>query len=61
MRISSDVASISHVKIGMRHIVMPGARYTRMVETKLIATKIDETLTISNPMIQRSCPAPVET
>ena len=35
MKISSDVAIISQVKIGMRHIVMPGARYRRTVDDEV--------------------------
>src|ERR1700685_1787298 len=60
MKISSAVAIISQVKIGSRHIVIPGARKMNAVVTKLSAVMIDATETIARPTIQKSWPSPVE-
>ena len=59
IKISSAVATISHVKIGIRHIVIPGARSKKTVTSRLIAVRIVEMLAIKRPMKQRSWPAPV--
>ncbi len=60
MKIKSDVATISQVKIGRRHIVIPGARKMNVVVTKLSAVMIDATETSAKPTIQKSWPSPVE-
>src|ERR1700733_1339419 len=60
MKISSAVAIISQVKIGSRHIVIPGARRVNAVVTKFSAVMIDATDTIASPTIQKSWPKPVE-
>ena len=56
MKTSSDVAIISQVKIGSRHIVMPGARKTNAVVTKFTAAAIEATETMATPMIQCDVP-----
>ena len=59
-RISTDTATMFHVKIGMRNIVMPGARIPKIVAIRLTAPRIDEVPTSIRPTIQRSAPAPGE-
>ena len=54
MNTSSDVAIISQVKIGSRHIVMPGARSTNAVVTKFTHAAIEATDTIATPTIHMS-------
>ena len=53
-----DVTAIFHVKIGIRNIVMPGARILKMVTRKLIAPSDDAMVMMSTPMIHRSVPCP---
>ena len=40
MRTRSDVTSVFHVKIGMRNMVMPGARIVMIVVMKFTAPRI---------------------
>ncbi len=46
------------MKIGIRNIVMPGARMQKIVVTKLTAPRIVPRPTIQSPMTQRSPPTP---
>ena len=56
MRISTEVSSTFQVKIGIRNIVMPGARIVRMVVTKFTAPRIVPTPPRAKPRIHRSEP-----
>ena len=47
-------------KIGIRNIVMPGARMQMIVVTKLTAPRIVPRPAIHRPMIHRSPPTPGE-
>ena len=60
MKMSSVVAIISQVKIGIRHIVIPGARKMNTVVARLTAVRIVASLARSTPTIQKSWPRPVE-
>jgi hypothetical protein len=46
------------VKIGIRNIVIPGARMVMIVVTKLTAPRMVPRPAIHRPMIQRSAPTP---
>ncbi len=48
------------VKIGIRNIVMPGARMQTIVVMKLTPPRIVPRPAAARPMIQRSAPAPGE-
>ena len=48
------------VKIGIRNIVMPGARMQKIVVTKLTAPRMVPRPASHRPMIQRSPPMPGE-
>ncbi len=48
------------VKIGIRNIVMPGARMVMIVVTKLTAPRMVPRPAIHRPMIHRSPPIPGE-
>ena len=48
------------VKIGIRNMVMPGARSVRIVVTKLTPPRIVPRPEIARPMIQKSVPEPGE-
>ena len=48
------------VKIGIRNIVMPGARRQTIVVTMLTAPRIVPRPATTRPMIHRSAPAPGE-
>ena len=48
------------MKIGIRNIVMPGARMLKIVVTKLTAPRIVPRPAIQRPMIHRSPPTPGE-
>ena len=48
------------VKIGMRNIVMPGARMVDTVATRLTAVSTPDTPSRAMPTIQRSPPRPGE-
>ncbi|GAA3589002.1 hypothetical protein GCM10022235_70140 [Kribbella ginsengisoli] len=48
------------VKIGIRNIVIPGARIVMMVVTKLTAPRMVPRPAIHRPMIHRSPPTPGE-
>ena len=52
--------SAFHVKIGMRNIVIPGARRQTIVETMLTAPRMVPTPPRARPMIHRSAPMPGE-
>ncbi len=60
IRISSAVSSTFHVKIGIRNIVMPGARIQMMVVMKLTAPRMDPNPENATPMIHMSAPTPGE-
>jgi hypothetical protein len=49
-----------HVKIGIRNIVIPGARSVTTVVTMLTAPRMVPSPASTNPMIHRSPPAPGE-
>ncbi len=53
-----DVNSTFQVKIGIRNMVMPGARRHRMVVMKLTALSVVDTPLSTRPMIHRSPPGP---
>jgi hypothetical protein len=53
---SSWVTSTVQVKMGIRNIVMPGARMLKMVVRKLTEPRIDEAPTSSRATIHRSTP-----
>ena len=55
---SSDVTRMFQVKIGIRNIVMPGARMQKIVVTKLTAPRIVPRPTIQRPITHRSPPTP---
>ena len=55
-RISVEVASMFQVKIGMRSIVMPGARMVKIVAIRLTEPRIVATPEKRMPMTQRSAP-----
>ncbi len=52
----SDVTSVFHTKIGMRNIVMPGARILKIVVMKLIEPSSDAAAMRISPTIHRSWP-----
>ncbi|MNR50814.1 hypothetical protein D3C85_1703900 [compost metagenome] len=52
------VTSVFQVKIGMRHMVMPGARMQMMVVMKLTAPRIVPKPERARPKTQRSPPTP---
>ena len=54
------VTSVFQTKIGIRNIVMPGARIVKIVVTKLTAPRIVPRPAIQSPMTQRSPPMPGE-
>ncbi len=54
------VMSVFHVKIGMRHMVIPGARIVRMVVMKFTAPRIVPKPLMPRPSIQRFPPTPGE-
>ncbi len=60
IRISSAVSSTFHVKIGIRNIVMPGARMQMMVVMKLTAPRMEPKPDSATPMIHMSAPTPGE-
>ncbi len=51
---------VFQVKIGMRHIVMPGARIVMIVVMKLTAPRIVPKPLSTSPSIQRLPPTPGE-
>ena len=57
-RTSTAVSSTFHVKIGMRNIVMPGARMQMIVVMKLTAPRIVPRPASQRPMTHRSPPTP---
>ncbi len=57
---STEVIRMFHVKIGIRNIVMPGARMQMIVVMKLTAPRMVPKPLSARPMIQRSCPVPGE-
>jgi hypothetical protein len=54
------VISVFHTKIGMRNMVMPGARMQMIVVMKLTAPRMVPRPAIQRPMIHRSPPMPGE-
>ena len=52
------VIRMFHVKIGMRNIVMPGARMQTMVVMKLTAPRIVPKPPSASPKMTRSAPSP---
>ena len=58
MMIRIETISVDQVKIGMRIIVMPGARRLRMVTMKLKAPAIEATPSICSPKAQKSTSGP---
>ena len=54
------VTSVFQTKIGIRNIVMPGARMVKIVVTKLTALRMVPRPAIHRPMTQRSPPTPGE-
>ena len=56
MRTSTLVSSTFQVKIGIRNIVIPGARMQKMVVMKLTAPRIVPRPVSAKPMIHRSDP-----
>jgi hypothetical protein len=56
---SSEVTSIVQQNIGIRNMVMPGARMLKMVVMKFTAPRIEEVPTSSRATIHRSAPRPV--
>ncbi len=52
------VTRVFHTKIGIRNIVMPGARMQMIVVMKLTAPRMVPRPAIQRPMIQRSPPTP---
>ena len=54
------VTSMFQVKIGMRNMVMPGARRQKMVVTRLTPAKMVASPVSTSAMIHRSAPAPGE-
>ncbi len=59
-RTSTLTISMFQVKIGIRNIVMPGARIDTMVVMKFTAERIPEAPTRATPAIHRSPPTPGE-
>ena len=57
---SNAVARMFQVKIGIRNIVMPGARSVSTVVTMLTAPRMVPRPAIASPMIHRSGPVPGE-
>jgi hypothetical protein len=55
-----DVTRMFQVKIGMRNMVMPGARIVMMVVTKLTAPRIVPKPLRARPITQRFPPNPGE-
>ena len=55
-----DVTRMFQVKIGIRNIVMPGARMQKIVVTKLTPPRMVPRPLRTKPMIQRSAPTPGE-
>ena len=55
-----DVMRMFQVKIGIRNIVMPGARIVMIVVMKLTAPKMVPKPVIARPTTQRSPPTPGE-
>jgi len=60
MMISSDVTSVFHVKIGIRNIVIPGARMVMIVVMKLTAPRIVPNPLKARPKTHRFPPNPGE-
>ena len=60
IRTSRLVTSVFQVKIGIRNIVMPGARMQMIVVMKLTAPRMVPRPAIHRPMIHRSPPTPGE-
>ena len=60
IRISTDVTRMPQVKIGSRHIVMPGARMQITVVIMLTPPRIVPRPDTARPMIHRSPPTPGE-
>ena len=54
------VTSVFHEKIGIRHIVMPGARIVMIVVMKFTAPRIVPKPLMPRPSIQRLPPTPGE-
>ena len=54
------VTSVFHTKIGIRNIVMPGARIVKIVVTKFTAPRMVPRPAMYRPMIHRSPPMPGE-
>ena len=54
------VTSVFHEKIGMRHIVIPGARIVMIVVMKLTAPRIVPKPLMPRPSIHKLPPAPGE-
>ena len=52
------VASMPQVNIGIRSMLMPGAREVRIVAMMFTAARMDPIPVISSPAIHRSIPAP---
>ena len=57
---STLVSRMFQVKIGIRNIVMPGARMQMIVVMKLTAPRIVPKPDSARPMIHRSAPTPGE-
>ncbi|GAA2957652.1 hypothetical protein GCM10020227_25960 [Streptomyces flavovirens] len=57
---SSAVSSTFQVKIGMRNMVIPGARMQMIVVMKLTAPRMDPKPDSATPMIHMSAPTPGE-
>ena len=53
-----DVTRVFQVKIGMRHMVMPGARMQMIVVMKLTAPRMVPKPDSARPKTQRSPPTP---
>ena len=60
MSTSRLVISTFQTNIGIRNIVMPGARMQMIVVMKLTAPRIEPRPAIHRPMIHRSPPTPGE-
>jgi hypothetical protein len=54
------VTRVFHTKMGIRNIVMPGARMQMIVVVKLTAPRMVPRPAIHRPMIHRSPPTPGE-
>ena len=57
---SIEVTKMFQVKIGIRNIVMPGARMVKTVVMKLTPPRMVPRPDSARPMIHRSAPAPGE-